>query len=162
MSILIWDQNSPLFSESEYAPSLEGSSNPVERPSWISSIALPAKFDVVAYARQGDRAVVGSKDGELAAFIIGTDPRPIAVWQGPEHIAALSIEHDPDRIVVISTDRERYSRPFFPSIHELVRFADDHIPFDGDHRLALSKEELCAVSPPDAGCPSDDALSELP
>ena len=98
----------------------------------------------------------------LALFIVGTDTRPIALWQGPAHIASLSIEHHPDRIVAISTDRERYSRPFFANIHELVQFADDHIPFDGDRRLALSDEEKCAISPPDDGCPSDDALSNAP
>src|SRR5208337_2401967 len=162
-TIRIWDEHSPLVPDEKDGPQPGNVTKPPEPPPWISSIKLPPGFEeVVGYAREGDRAVVASQEGKLALFIVGADRRPIATWRSPEPIAAVQIKRGPDRIVAVSTGGKRYSWPFLPSVRELVQFADDHIPFDGDRRLALSDEEKCAISPPDDGCPSDDALSNAP
>jgi WD40 repeat protein/energy-coupling factor transporter ATP-binding protein EcfA2 len=161
-TIRIWDVHSPLWRDVETGPPPTSRDTLPARPPWGPSISLPSKFgDVVAYANEGDRAVVASKDGNLALFMVGGDRRPIVSWQAPEPIAGLSIERSPDRIVAILKSGTRYYRPFFPGIRQLDQFADDHIPFDGDHRLTLSDEEKCAISPPDDGCPSDEALSDF-
>ena len=162
-TIQIWDQRSPLARDEKDGPQPDIGTKPRQVPPWISSVQLPPGFDeVVGYASEGDRAVVASRNGKVALFIIGADRRPIMTWHSPEPIAVLGLEHNPDQIVAISSDGKRYSWPFFPSIRELVQFADDHIPFDGDRRATLSDEEKCAISPPDDGCAADEALSDPP
>lgn len=162
-TIRIWDEHGPLWRDEKDGARPDIGTKPRELPPWLSSVTLPYGFgEVAGYAREGDRAVVASKEGNLARFMLGADARAIVRWRAPGEIAVLAIEHNPDRIVAVSPSGKRYSWPFFPSIRELVRFADDHIPFDGDRRLTLSDDEKCAISPPEDGCPSDDALSDTP
>ncbi len=160
-TIRIWDEHSPLARSEDGQSQVGVGANSSEPPSWISSVDLPLEFgEVTAYAEDGDRAILASKDGNLALFIVGMDRNPIVNWRSAEPVAALGIEHGPDRIVATSISGKRYSWPFLPNIHALVQFADDHIPFDGDHRQALSDEEKCFIDPPDEGCKADDALSD--
>jgi WD40 repeat protein/energy-coupling factor transporter ATP-binding protein EcfA2 len=158
-TIRIWDQHSPLWPDVKSGQPLEGP-RLTEPPQWSSSIRLPPSFGlIVAYARQGDRGIVASRTGELAMFLIGADPEPIARWRSPKglgDIASLRLEHDPDRIIVVTKTGSQVDWPFFASVHELVKFADDHLPFDGTRRQALTKDELCTVSAPDGQCSSSD------
>ncbi len=161
-TIRIWDERSPVARSEDGRSQGDVGAKPSEPPSWISSVDLPHEFgEVTAYAKDGDRAIVASKDAKLALFIIGLGRRSIANWSSPEGVAALAIEHNPDRIVATSISGKRYTWPFLPSIHALVQFADDHIPLDGDHRQALSDDDKCVISS-DEGCKSDDALSDPP
>jgi WD40 repeat protein/energy-coupling factor transporter ATP-binding protein EcfA2 len=162
-TIRIWDEHSPVARSEDGQSQADVGANPSEPPSWMSSVDLPHEFgEVTAYAKAGDRAIVASKDGKLASFIIGADRHSVANWSSPENVAALAIEHNPDRIVATSIRGKRYSWPFLSNIHALVQFADDHIPFDGDHRQALSHDDKCVISPADKECNADDALSDPP
>jgi WD40 repeat protein len=162
-TVRIWDEHSPLARSDDGQSQADMGAKPSEPPGWISSVDLPREFgEVTAYAKDGDHAVVASKDAKLALFVVGADRRSIANWSSPESVAALAIERNPDRIVATSISGERYSWPFLPNIHALVHFADDHIPFDGDHRQALSDDDKCIISSAGEGCKADDALSDPP
>jgi WD40 repeat protein len=162
-TIRIWDEHSPVARSEDGQSQADVGAKPSEPPSWMSSVDLPHEFgEVTAYAEDGDRAIVASKDGKLALFIIGADRHSVANWSSPENVAALAIEHNPDRIVATSIRGKRYSWPFQPNIHALVQFAGDHIPFDGDHRQALSDHDKCLISSADEECNADDALSDPP
>jgi WD40 repeat protein len=157
-TIRLWEEHSPLFRDEANGPKPARGFTPPTPPPWVSSIDLPRDFgEVAGYASEGERAIVASRDGKLALFIIGADRRSIVNWLSPEPIHALGVEQG--RIVATAVSGKRYSWPFFPDIHKLVQFADEHLPVDGDHRVKLSDAETCAVSPPEDGCPSDEQLS---
>jgi WD40 repeat protein len=166
-TIRIWDEHSAFRRDERDGPKPDTGTKAAEPPSWMSSINPPREFgEVAGYAKEGDHAVIAGRDGKLALFILGADHNAIAIWRSPNPIAALEISRDSEKerdsewIVAISPSGKRESWPFLPTIKALVHFADDHIPFDGDHRLNLSSDELCVISPPDDGCPSDQTLSE--
>ena len=160
-TIRIWDEHSPIARSEDGQSQADVGAKPSEPPPWMSSVDLPHEFgEVAAYAKDGDRAIVASRDGKLALFIIGADRHSVANWSSPENVAALAIEHNPDRIVATSIRGKRYSWPFLPNIQALVQFAGDHIPFDGDRHQALSDHDKCVISSADEECDADVALSD--
>ena len=166
-TIRIWDEHSAFGRNEKDGPKPNSGTKPAEPPSWMSSINPPRDFgEVTGYAKEGDHAVIAGRDGKLALFILGDERKAIVIWRSPNPIAALEIwrdtekERDSEWIVAISPSGKRELWPFLPTIEALVHFADNHIPFDGDHRQNLSSDELCVISPPDKGCPSDQTLSE--
>ena len=74
---------------------------------------------------------------------------PIVEWQGPADVTSLTLEHDPDRIVTVSSSGKLKSWPFFGDVTALISFARDHIPFNGEGRLTLSAEDRCKIALPD-------------
>ena len=83
---------------------------------FVGTIAQPGFDEVVGYASEGDRAVVASRNGKVALFIIGADRRPIMTWHSPEPIAVLGLEHNPDR----------NRRDFFGRKALLLAFLSEH------------------------------------
>jgi WD40 repeat protein len=125
-------------------------------PDWTARISLPPDFGpVAAYVRsETDRIVVASKEGRLALFKAGWRD-PIDDWRSPADVASLELEHDPDRIVTVSSSGLRASWPFFKDVSMLIQFAADHIPFEGKSRLTLSDNVRCKIAPPDSPCKTE-------
>ena len=163
-TIRIWDEHWPLWRDEKDGARPHIGTKPREPPSWLSSITLPPGFGMSP--AMPEKAIAQWSRRKKATWRCSWSA-PTARADCPIGAALSNRGARQSSMVPIESSRfrpsgKRYSWPFFPSIRELVRFADDHIPFDGDHRLTLSDDEKCAISPPDDGCPSDDALSDAP
>jgi WD40 repeat protein len=141
-TIRIWNQQPPLAEEPR--PLSRG----IGAPS--SEQRLPHDFGRIAASATSEtgRSVVASTEGRLALFANGW-PAPIVEWQGPDDVTSLTLEHDPDRIVTVSSSGKLKNWPFFDDVTALISFARDHIPFNGEGRLTLSAKDRCKIAPPD-------------
>jgi WD40 repeat protein/energy-coupling factor transporter ATP-binding protein EcfA2 len=140
-SIRIWNQHSPLGEEPR---------PPVSRSiGGRSGEEMPPDFGREAASAESEtgRRVVAYTEGRLALFAKGWRA-PIVDWPGPANVTDLKLEHDPDRIVAVSSSGNK-SWPFFRDVSALISFARDHIPFNGDGRQTLSAEDRCKIAPPD-------------
>jgi len=140
-TIRIWNQHSPLGEEPR---------PPVSRGiRGRSGEEMPPDFGREAASAESEtgRRVVAYTEGRLALFAKGWRA-PIVDWPGPANVTGLKLEHDPDRIVAVSSSGNK-SWPFFRDVSALISFARDHIPFIGDGRLTLSAEDRCKIAPPD-------------
>ncbi len=140
-TIRIWNQHSPLGEEPR---------PPVSRGiGGRSGEEMPPDFGREAASAESEtgRRVVAYTEGRLALFAKGWRA-PIVDWPGPANVTGLKLEHDPDRIVAVSSSGNK-SWPFFRDVSALISFARDHIPFNGDDRLTLSAEDRCKIAPPD-------------
>jgi hypothetical protein len=148
-TIRIWSVVAALHAERDR--SLPPASGTGERKSNV-----PNKNWEVARAVSSDGYTViayGGSDKHLALF----DPNfnvPIAEWGGRINEEWRSVAFkDQDAsgkqgtrsIVAVSTTGQTYSWQYFKSFDDLIKFADDHIPFYGSKKLELPDEELCKL-----------------
>jgi WD40 repeat protein/energy-coupling factor transporter ATP-binding protein EcfA2 len=142
-TIRIWNQHSPLGEDPRPAVSRSiGAPDSEER--------LPRDFGPIAASATSEtgRRVVANAEGRLALFAKGWRA-PIVDWQGPADVTSLTLEHDPDRIVTVSSSGKLKSWPFFRDVSALISFARDHIPFNGEGRLTLADKDRCKIALPD-------------
>ncbi|MCI0466705.1 MAG: hypothetical protein L0Y57_06830, partial [Beijerinckiaceae bacterium] len=111
---------------------------------------LPPDFGPIAASAESEtgRRVVAWKEGRFALFNHAERwPQPIFEWQGPRDVTSLALERD--AIVAVTSSGLRETWPFFRDVSALIRFARDHLPFNGDGRLTLAEKDRCKIAPPD-------------
>jgi WD40 repeat protein len=161
-TIRIWNFQPPLYEKVEATPEDGRSSGlrsgKAQPDDCAAGIELPPGFDRVAACVESEtgRRVVASSGGAFALFNVRDRwEEPIAVWRGPDDVASLELEHDPDRIVALSSSGSRVSWPFFKDIESLMRFAADQLPFEGRDRVSLPDEDRCGIAPPETPCKAE-------
>jgi len=163
-TIRLWNLRSPLDPEVNEVtpPEIQsiGAQSSEAPPDWSKRISLPKDFGRVAAYVESDtgRLVVASKEGRLALYNLKDGWRePVAEWRSPADVAILKLEHNPDRMVTVSSSGLQASWPFFRDVKALISFAADQLPFFGKGRLTLSAEDLCKIAPPDSPCKAEPA-----
>src|SRR5262249_50727055 len=98
--------------------------------------------------------VLAYTDKHLALFGPNSNV-PIAEWGGRINAEWRSVAFEDQNasgkkgtrsIVAVSTTGETYSWQYFKNFEDLIKFADDHIPFYGSKKLELPSDELCKLA----------------
>jgi WD40 repeat protein len=144
-TLRVWNQRSPLGEAPRPLASRGIGARSSEAP-------LPRDFGppVASAESETGRRVVAWKDGRFALYNLAQEwPEPILEWQGPAEVTSLTLEHDSDRLVAVSSSGLRTTWPFFRDVDALIRFARDQIPFNGEGQLTLKNKDRCKIAPPD-------------
>jgi WD40 repeat protein len=97
------------------------------------------------------KAYNGPNDAYLALFGPASSTEPVSVWGRRSNLTwravAIKPGHTADTGAVVSTlsNGETFFWTFFKKPEALGRFAQDHLPFEGDARVQLTEKELCRL-----------------
>ena len=129
-----------------------GGSLPQESNTGARESSVPKDESEVARAvsRDGYTAVAyNGSPTHLALF--GPDSNEVTRWGGRINVQWRSVAFEDQggtqAIVAVSKAGKVYSWPYFKNLKDLIKFADDHIPFYGSNKLELPADELCKLGP---------------
>jgi WD40 repeat protein len=130
-----------------------------------SGFEIPIAPRAAAVSPSGKEAVVVPRQGRPYLFNLESTEYIVMLPGRPETWQRAGFHYDPNpppgstalKIVGVTEDGKRYGWPYFEDLAALKRYADRHIPFDGDKRLETKKEMMCRIEgKPDSECPAGD------
>jgi hypothetical protein len=131
-----------------------GGSLPQESNTGARKSSVPKDESEVARAvsRDGYTAVAyNGSPTHLALFGPDSNKVPITRWGERINVQWRSVAFEDQggnqAIVAVSKAGKVYSWPYFKNTKDLIKFADDHIPFYGSNKLELPSDELCKLGP---------------